>query len=256
VESAIGPAPRIHALVVDDEPLARRNLTVLLRRDPDISVITECGSGAEAIREIRMAKPDLLFLDVQMPGCDGFDVIELLGSDLPGAIVFVTAHDEHALRAFDAGALDYLLKPFDDARLQRAVRRAKEKLAHRATRSPERLKQFIVKRFGKVLFLDVLDVDWIEAADDYVELHVGAATHLLRRTLSTLEQELDPALFCRIHRSVIVNLGRILSLELGEHGEPEVVLKSTTRLRMSRRFRRTLQQRLETASGGLGLKGP
>src|SRR5687767_796139 len=122
--------PPIRALVVDDEPLARRNLTVLLRDDPDIGSIEECASGAEAVEAIRRRKPDLLFLDVQMPECGGFDVLELLGTDLPQAIIFVTAHDEYALRAFEAGALDYLLKPFDDARFGRALNRAKDKLAH------------------------------------------------------------------------------------------------------------------------------
>src|SRR6185437_1684803 len=121
---------RIRALVVDDEPLARRNVTVLLRRDADIGAIAECSSGIDAIEEIRKSKPDLVFLDVQMPECDGFDVLELLGSDLPRAVVFVTAHDEYALRAFEAGALDYLMKPFTDARLERALSRAKERLSH------------------------------------------------------------------------------------------------------------------------------
>src|SRR6476661_4065826 len=120
----------IHALVVDDESLARRNLTVLLRGDPDIASVTECGSGMEAVDEIRKSKPDLVFLDVQMPECDGFDVLELLGGDLPPIIIFVTAYDEYALRAFEAGALDYLLKPFDNARFGRALNRAKERLAH------------------------------------------------------------------------------------------------------------------------------
>src|SRR5271168_3311691 len=122
----------IRAVVVDDEALARRNLTVLLRRDPDIGSVAECGSGLEAIEEIRRSKPDLVFLDVQMPECDGFDVLELLGADLPPIIIFVTAYDEYALRAFEAGALDYLLKPFDDARFRRALNRAKDKLAHYA----------------------------------------------------------------------------------------------------------------------------
>ena len=161
----------IQALVVDDEAWARRNLTVLLRRDPDIGTIVECGSGAEAIEEIRKSKPDLVFLDVQMPGCGGFDVLELLGSDLPSTIIFVTAYDEYALRAFEAGALDYLLKPFDDARFNRALIRAKDKLAHYPSqRSVERL---VVKSRGEVLFLNVGDIDWIEAAGCYACLHAG-----------------------------------------------------------------------------------
>src|ERR1700691_6120864 len=139
------PAP-IKVLVVDDEPLARRNLTVLLRRDPDIESIAECGSGFDAIEEIRKSTPDLLFLDVQMPECDGFDVIELLGSVLPSAIIFVTAYDEYALRAFEAGALDYLLKPFDDARFRRALSRAKEKLAHYPPAKPRAAERLVVPR--------------------------------------------------------------------------------------------------------------
>src|SRR6478752_4651514 len=130
---------RIRALVVDDEPLARSSLTVLLGRDPEIGVVRECGSGMEALAEIRSSKPDLVFLDVQMPECDGFDVLELLGGELPPAVVFVTAHDEYALRAFEAGALDYLLKPFTNARLERALSRAKERLAHGRSQTAERL---------------------------------------------------------------------------------------------------------------------
>ena len=237
----------IRALVVDDEPLARRNLVVLLRRDPDIGVIDECGSGAEAIAAIRRRRPDLMFLDVQMPECDGFDVLELLGGAVPPTVIFVTAHDEYAVRAFEAGALDYLLKPFDDARFQRALNRAKEKLAHYA-QSPQRVERLVIKSAGQVVFLEVAEIDWIEAADYYACLHVGNDTHLLRRALSELERDLDDGMFCRIHRSVIVNLGRIRGLELKNDGEYEVVLNSNARLRLSRRFRRTLQARLGVAS--------
>jgi two-component system LytT family response regulator len=237
------PAP-IKVLVVDDEPLARRNLTVLLGRDPDIQSIAECGSGFDAIEEIRKSAPDLLFLDVQMPECDGFDVIELLGSALPSAIIFVTAYDEYALRAFEAGALDYLLKPFDDARFNRALYRAKDKLAHYAPLQPRPVKRLVVKSRGQVVFLDVADIDWIEAADYYACLHVGGSTHILRRTLSELERDLGDEKFIRIHRSIIVNLDRIHGLETQSDGEYEVVLKSKVRLRLSRRFRKRLRDRL------------
>ena len=241
------PAP-IRALVVDDESLARRNLTVLLRRDPDIGSVAECGSGLEAIEEIRKSKPDLVFLDVQMPECDGFDVLELLGSDLPPTVIFVTAHDEYALRAFEAGALDYLLKPFDDARFGRALNRAKERLAHYLPqhRVTERL---VVRSQGRVLFLSVEDIDWIEAAGYYACLHVGSDTHILRRSLSELEQDLGDERFIRIHRSIVVNLERIRGLELQTGGEYEVVLKSKVRLRLSRRFRKGLQDRMAAMSG-------
>jgi two-component system LytT family response regulator len=240
----------IRVLVVDDEPLARRNVTVLLGGDPDIGSIEECGSGAEAIEVIRQRKPDLVFLDVQMPECGGFDVLELSGADLPRAVIFVTAYDEYALRAFEAGALDYLLKPFDDARFARALGRAKEKLASHAPSRPQTARQLVVKSPGRLLFLDVADVDWIEAASYYACLHVGAETHIIRRTLSELERDLGDEKFLRIHRSIIVNIDRIHGLELQSSGEYEVVLKSRARLRLSRRYRQRLQARLDARAAG------
>jgi two-component system, LytTR family, response regulator len=239
---------RIHALVVDDESLARRNLTVLLRGDPDIASVAECESGLEAIEQIRKSKPDLVFLDVQMPECGGFDVLELLGRDLPSIVIFVTAYDKYALRAFEAGALDYLLKPFDDARFARALDRAKDRLAHYASR-PGPAERLVVKSRGQALFLNVADVDWIEAAGYYACVHVGADTHIIRRTLSELERDLGDEAFIRIHRSIIVNLDRIRGLELQSGGEYEVVLKSKVRLQVSRRFRRRLQDRMGAMSG-------
>jgi two-component system LytT family response regulator len=238
-------ATPIRALVVDDEPLARRNVTVLLSGDPDIASIEECGSGVEAIAAIRQWKPELVFLDVQMPECGGFDVLELLGVDLPHAIIFVTAYDEYALRAFEAGALDYLLKPFDDARFRRALTRAKDKLAHYAPLQPQPARRLVVRSPGQLLFLTVSDIDWIEAASYYACLHVGGDTHIIRRTLSELERELGDEKFIRIHRSIIVNLDRIHGLELQSGGEYEVVLKSKVRLRLSRRFRKRLQDRMD-----------
>jgi len=236
----------IRALVVDDESLARRNLTVLLRRDPDIGSVAECASGLDAIEEIRKSKPDLVFLDVQMPECGGFDVLELLGSATPPTIIFVTAYDEYALRAFEAGALDYLLKPFDDARFGRALSRAKEKLAHYLPPQPRAPERLVVRSRGQVLFVSVADIDWIEAAGYYACLHVGSDTHILRRSLSELEQDLGDEKFVRIHRSLVVNLERIRGLELQTGGEYEVVLKSRVRLRLSRRYRKRLQDRLGT----------
>ena len=184
-------AAPLRVLVVDDEPLARRNLVVLLRRDPYIGPIAECASGVEAVEAIRQTGYDLVFLDVQMPECDGFDVLELLGGDLPPAIVFVTAYQEYALRAFDAGALDYLLKPFDDARFRRALDRAKEKIAHYTPLKRQPLTRIVVKSRGEVLFLNVEDIDWIEAVGYYACLHVGSDTHILRRTLLDLARDLD-----------------------------------------------------------------
>lgn len=237
----------IHALVVDDESLARSNLKVLLEADPDIASVTECGSGMEAVEEIKNSKPDLVFLDVQMPECDGFDVLELLGNGLP-IIIFVTAHDEYALRAFEAGALDYLLKPFDNARFGRALNRAKDRLAHYAPSAPRPAQRLVIKNRTQVLFLNIADIDWIEAAGYYACVHVGSDTHIIRRTLLDLEQDLGGERFSRIHRSVIVNLDRIQGLEVQNGGEYEVVLKSKVRLQLSRRFRKTLEERMDAMS--------
>jgi two-component system, LytTR family, response regulator len=236
-------SPKIRTLIVDDEPLARCNLSVLLRHDPAIEIVGESGSGMDALAKIRSTKPDLVFLDVQMPECDGFDVLELLGGDLPPAVVFVTAYDEYALRAFEAGALDYLLKPFDDARFYVALGRAKERLAHFRDR-PRKMERLSIKNSGQVSFLKISEIDWIEAADYYACLHVGVRTHLLRRSMADLEQDLDPRIFCRIHRSTIVNLDRIRGLELNDDGEYEVLIEGGARLRLSRRYRKQLQSRL------------
>lgn len=230
----------LRALVVDDEPLARRSLTLLLENDPDIESVRECASGLEALTEIRNNKPDLLFLDIQMPECDGFDVLELLGSAAPRAIVFVTAYDQYALRAFDAGALDYLLKPFDNARFALALQRAKQRVD-----KPETLERLAIKSIGKVGFLKVADIDWIEAADYYASLHVAGKTHLLRRSMSDLERDLDPSSFCRIHRSTIVNLDRVRALRFEKEGEHEVLLENGIRLRLSRRHRQQFLSRMQ-----------
>lgn len=234
---------KIRALVVDDEPLARSNLKVLLGRDPEVEIVSECGSGAEALEEIRKRKPDVVFLDVQMPECDGFDVLEQLGGEMPAALVFVTAYDQYALRAFEAGALDYLLKPFDNARFERALTRAKERI-ERGKDAPRKMERLAVKNAGEVQFLKIAEIDWIEAADYYVCLHVGAKSHLLRRSMAEVEKEVKPSAFCRIHRSAIVNLERVRRLENGEDGGAEVVLSTGARLRLSRRYRKELQARL------------
>ncbi|MGD0271591.1 MAG: LytTR family DNA-binding domain-containing protein [Candidatus Sulfotelmatobacter sp.] len=234
---------KIRTVIVDDEPLARSNLSVLLRLDPEIEIVSECGSGVDAPREIRAAKPDLLFLDVQMPECDGFDVLELLGKNVPAAIIFVTAYDQYALRAFEAGALDYLLKPFDNARFDRALGRAKQKIAQ-GKGLPKKLQRLTIKSAGQVAFVSLSEIDWIEAADYYAALHVGDKTHLLRRSMAELEQDLDPATFCRIHRSTIVNLDRVRGLKVSEDGDYQVLLENGTELRMSRRYRKQLQSRL------------
>jgi two-component system LytT family response regulator len=241
----MGPLEKMRALVVDDEPLARSNLKVLLRQHPDIESIAECGSGAEAVVEIRSTRPDLVFLDVQMPECGGFEVLERLKSDeaMP-VIVFVTAYDEYALRAFDAGALDYLLKPFDDARFELAMERAKQKIAAQAAMRLAESQQLTVRSAGHVAYVKIPDIDWVEAADYYACLHVGAKSHLLRQSMAELEKELDPRIFCRIHRSTIVNLRRVRALKVDEAGEYDVIMESGQRLRLSRRFRKELQTRM------------
>ena len=234
---------KIRAVVVDDEPLARSSLKLLLRRDPEVELVGECKSGMEALAEIRRKKPELVFLDVQMPECDGFDVLEQLGSEMPPALVFVTAYDQYALRAFEAGALDYLLKPFDNARFERALNRAKERI-EQGKETPRKIERLAIKNAGQVLFQKISEIDWIEAADYYVCLHVGTKTHLLRRSMSDVDQELEQAAFCRIHRSAIVNLERVRQLEISEDGGTDVLLNGGTRLRLSRRYRKDLQARL------------
>ena len=236
---------KIRTILVDDEPLARASVSILLRNDPQIEIIAECSSGAEALTAIRTLKPDLLFLDVEMPELDGFDVLEMLGTHLPPAIIFVTAYDKYALRAFETGALDYLLKPFDNGRFHRALDRAKQ----RADRPTDRAAPpyLTVKSAGQIHFLKLSEIDWIEAADYYSCLHIGPKTHLLRRSMAELEAELDPNLFCRIHRSAIVQIDRVKSLQINKIGEYDVLLNdNTTTLRLSRRHRKHLQSRLKS----------
>ena len=240
---------KIRTLIVDDEPLARSNLTVLLRPDSEIEIVGECSCGMEAVAVIRKERPDLAFLDVQMPDCDGFDVLELIGKDLPPALVFVTAYDQFALRAFEAGALDYLLKPFDNARFERTLERVKQRI-RTAEDLPRKLERLAIKSAGQVSFVKVTEIDWIEAADYYACLHVGPRNHLLRRSMAELEEDLDPGVFCRVHRSSIVNLDRVRGLKLSEDGEYEVLLEGGARLRLSRRYRKELQSRLGVRDAG------
>jgi len=238
---------KIRTIIVDDEPLARSNLLVLSGSDPEIEVVAQCGSGVEAVEAIRRLRPDLLFLDVQMPECDGFDVLEMLGKDLPRATIFVTAYDQYALRAFEAGALDYLLKPFDNARFELALNRAKQRIRMGENRQPlpsPPLERIAVKSAGEVCFLKTSEIDWIEAADYYACLHVGGKNHLLRRSMAELEEDLDPNMFCRVHRSSIVNLERVQGLKVAEDGEYEILLGNGTRIRLSRRYRKHLETRL------------
>ena len=229
----------LRAMIIDDEPLARSNVAYLLARDPAISVVAQCGSAEDALAALPAARPDLVFLDVEMPECDGFDLLEKLGAAPPFAVVFVTAHHQFALRAFEVGALDYLLKPFDDKRFERVLERVKERL-----RTPGETRRFIIRNGATLDVVKFSDIAWVEASDYYTSLHAAGRTHMLRRSLSDLEGELAPHGFQRIHRSAIVNLERVRALELREDGEYEVVLDSSQRLRMSRRYRKTILDKL------------
>jgi two-component system LytT family response regulator len=238
----------IGIVVVDDEPLARANILNLLRQDPEIQILGECCSGTKAAKAVRDLRPSLLFLDVQMPGCDGFDVLEALGSDVPPAVVFVTAYDQYALKAFEAEALDYLLKPYDNARFFRVLSRAKALLAQRPA-EPRRFERIMVRSAGRISFLCVEEIDWIEAADYYSCLHAGPRTHLLRRSMAELERDLEAERFCRVHRSTIINLERVRDLCRDINGEYEVVLRDQTRLKVSRGYREKLNASMQRVLG-------
>lgn len=250
---------KIRVLLADDEPLARERLRSLLELEPGLELIGECSDGAAAVAAIRKESPDLVFLDVQMPELDGFGVLAQLGGEKLPAVVFVTAHDEFALKAFEVHAVDYLLKPFDKTRLKTAVRRAVEQIRHNQTGElsskltallaevrpadkPRRLERFAVKSSGRVLFVKVEEIDWVEAADNYVSLHVGSEEHLHRETMAALEEQLPPGKFMRISRSTIVNVDRIKELQPLFHGEYAVILRNGTRLTLSRSYREKLDQ--------------
>lgn len=215
-----------------------------MRRHAEVEIVGECASGAESLVEIRKLKPDVVFLDVEMPECDGFDVLEMLGAGVPPAVVFVTAYDKYALQAFESGALDYLLKPFDSTRFDRALERAKERLAFRKS-ARQAADTLAIKSVGGVTFLKIGEIDWIEASDYYSRLHAREKTYLLRRSMADLETDLQPFSFCRIHRSAIVNLARVAALELNENGEHDVVLADGTRLPLSRGHRRKMRELLD-----------
>jgi two-component system LytT family response regulator len=252
-------SPPIRVLIVDDEPLARERLRTLLQEWPGFDVVAEAADAAAAVESITAITPDLVFLDVQMPGATGFDVISAIGPQKMPAVIFVTAYDRYALRAFEVHALDYLLKPFDRDRFQQAVERARSLVAHARTgdlerrllamveglrTSPTRVDRFVVKSGGRVFFVRNDEIDWIEAAGNYVKLHVGTETHLLRETMNAIETRLDPDLFFRVHRSHIVNIERVRELQPWFNGEYVVFLKNGTRLTLSRGYREKLQERV------------
>jgi len=233
----------IRALIVDDEPLARSSVSAELRHDPDVTLVGECGSGEAALAQIRESRPDLVFLDVEMPECGGFDVLEMLGAEVPPAIIFITAYDKYAIQAFEVGALDYLLKPFDGARFELALQRAKERIStYRA--APRAADRLAIKSIGGVVFVKVAEIDWIEAEDYYARLHAGGKTHLIRRSMADLEKDLQSFSFRRVHRSTIVNLARVRAIEINEIGEYDVRLSDGSTHRVSRSHRRALQAML------------
>jgi two-component system, LytTR family, response regulator len=238
-------------LIVDDEPLAREGLRALLSRDPEVSAIREARDGREAIAAIRECNPDLVFLDVQMPETDGFEVVRTIGAEYMPPVVFVTAHDQYAIQAFEINAIDYLLKPVIEDRFVKALVRAKGRIcvndAADSTRQiiglletiaspPNYLKRLAARSAGKTVFVEVADLDWIQGAENYVELHVGRASHLLHATMNTVEKSLDPEIFLRIHRSIIVNIGRIRDLQSSAHGEYSITLRDGTRLQSGRTY--------------------
>ncbi|WP_128546765.1 LytR/AlgR family response regulator transcription factor [Larkinella soli] len=254
----------ISALIIDDESLARDVIRLFLKSHPAVQVVGECENGSQAVEAIRKWQPDLVFLDVQMPEKDGFEVLKELGGPVSSVFIFVTAYDRYALRAFEVHAFDYLLKPFEQARFDEALKRALNHLSdrkatqinqrlldlladyehHRPSPRPAYLQRLPIRASGRILFLKTHDIDWLEAAGDYLCLHAGPATHLLSETLTGLEQKLDPTAFVRIHRSVMVNVDRIAELIPHFNGEYFVVLKNGTRLKLSRTYRENLQNLL------------
>lgn len=262
----------IRALVVDDEPLAREGVRVLLERDEETECVAECGDGEEAVEVVRRLRPDLVFLDVQMPEMDGFAVLEELEPEEMPVVVFVTAYDAYAIRAFEVHALDYLLKPYDDERFFEALERAKAELRHRRdTAFTERLEalleergdgappaggagggegrgrdRIMIKSSGRIQFVAVDEIDWVEAAGDYVRLHAGERSHLLRETMKGLQARLDPDRFVRVHRSTIVRLSFVREVRSSDSGQYDVVLEDGTRRSLSRSGRKRLEEALGT----------
>ena len=253
---------KIKVLVADDEPLARERLSGLLSQEPDIEMVGQARDGEEAVTAIHDDSPDLVFLDVQMPQMNGFDVIDAVGSDKMPLVIFVTAYDQHALKAFQVRALDYLLKPFDRERFKDALGRARKQLERDENgdlgkrllalvkdlrRDQPKSDRLVVKSGGRLFFLRTDEIDWVEAAGNYVRLHVGPGSHLLRETMNAIEGRLDPEKFFRIHRSRIVNMERIQELQPWLNGEYAVLLRTGTRLTLSRGYREKLQDRLGRA---------
>ncbi|MBI4625995.1 MAG: response regulator transcription factor [Verrucomicrobia bacterium] len=261
----------IRTIIVDDEPAARRGIRLLLERDAGVEIVGEASTGAEAAELMKCELPDLAFLDVQMPGGDGFEALAKIGPAMAPAVVFVTAYDEHALRAFEVNAIDYLLKPYDDARFGAVLQRAKDEVRRRqadsvnarltqlldylqqgAGQNPPRKDEpaadrILVKSSGEIFFLKVTEIDWIEAEGDYMKFHVAGRAHLMRETMARLEARLDPKRFIRIHRSTIVNIDRLRKLSPSFAGEYAVILHDGTKLKLSRGYHERIAALLKQA---------
>jgi two-component system LytT family response regulator len=261
----------IDILLIDDEPLARKRIRQFLQEYDDCAIVGECGDGRAAIAQIRELRPDLIFLDVQMPELNGLEVLAALGPDERPLVVFVTAHDEYALRAFELHAVDYLLKPFDRERFREAYERARSRVIGRAiqeqhvrlsallaetglvhngnsesgARAPDRI---LIKTGTRVLFLDPTEIDWVEAAGNYVRLHVGSQEHIVRESITRLEAMLRPHRFARVHRSSIVNLNRVRELRPWFSGEMIIVMEGGTEVKLSRTYRKELERRVSILS--------
>ena len=252
-------SPPIRVLLVDDEPLARGMLREMLQDEPDAVIVGESVNGREALEAIRTHQPDLLFLDVQMPELGGFEVLDALDKDRMPYVIFVTAYDQYAVRAFEVHALDYLLKPFDRDRFDLSWQRAKAQmmrdrnggsdqrilaLLEELKAGPKYLERLVIKAAGRIYFLETSEIDWIGAEGNYVSVHSGKKSHLLRETISSLESQLDPKKFVRIHRSSIVRIDRIQELQPWFHGEYRIILQDGTQLTLSRNYRDKLQEAL------------
>ena len=259
----------IRALIVDDEPLARERIRKLVEADEQVEITGECANGKEAVAAIQRSCPDLLFLDVQMPELDGFGVLEAVGAARLPFVIFVTAYDEYALKAFEVHALDYLLKPFDRRRFQKALERAKSQIqkeksgevserllslledlqaGSRNLEKKNHLQRLVIKSSGRVFFLRTEEIDWIEAAGNYLRLHVGQESHLMRDTMNSMESKLDPEKFLRIHRSTMVNFDRIKEIQSWFNGEYVLILRNGQQITSSRGYREKISQLLKSSS--------
>ena len=253
--------PTMRTIIADDEHLARKKLRLLLGSEPGVQVLAECRDGQQTIDAVNALKPDLLLIDIRMPDLDGFQVLGKIAPDEMPVVVFTTAYDQFAIRAFEAHALDYLLKPFDGERLHHAIERARTELLKRhnrdltsrildlvaknanpKTESRQAEDRMVIRTGGKVVFLDVKEIDWIEAAANYVKLNVGKDSYLMREGIGSISARLDPDRFVRIHRSVIVNVRKIKELQPCDSGEYIAVLKSGKELSCSRGYRTQLQR--------------